>query len=331
LFACEKDEDRVVVKQGTAPALTASSSSLVLSKEAANQEAVALSWTPSEYGFNAAVKYTLQFAKKGSNFAEPQNLELANNREKKYTNAELNSLLNQMELTPGAAGEVEARVKSEIAASIEPVYSNVLTLTATPYADIIEYASIYVPGGYQGWSPDKADKLSSVANDKKYEGYIYFPDAVNEFKITPAPNWDNDFGDTGDGTTGLLKEKGNNLKITGAGYYRLNADLNGLTWSATKTTWGVIGSATSTGWGADQDLIYDPAAKVWKATLPLKAGGEIKFRANDEWKIDMGDNKPANGLLKYGGENIPVKEEGQYEVTLNLSIPGNYSYSLKKL
>jgi starch-binding outer membrane protein SusE/F len=330
LFACEKDEDKVIVKQGSAPALTASSTSLVLNKDAANNEAVNFSWTPSNYGFSAAVKYVLQMAKKGTDFATPRNIDLGSSLQKKYTVAELNSALSLMEFAPGTAGEVELRVRSEISPSIAPVYSNVLTISATPYLDIIEYPSVYVPGGYQGWAPDKAAKLSSVKDDKTYEGYINFTDATTEFKITPAPNWDTDYGDEGDGTTGKLKVKGNNLKVTGAGYYLFKVDLNALTWSKTKTDWGIIGSATANGWDSDQNMTYDATAQVWKATLTLKEG-EIKFRANDAWDINLGDNKPANGLLTYGGENIKIAEDGQYEITLSLGIPGNYTYTVKKL
>jgi hypothetical protein len=45
----------------------------------------------------------------------------------------------------------------------------------------------------------------------------------------------------------------------------------------------------------------------------------------------MGNNKPANGLLMYDGEYIPEKEAGPYEVTFNISTPGNYSYRLKEI
>jgi hypothetical protein len=44
----------------------------------------------------------------------------------------------------------------------------------------------------------------------------------------------------------------------------------------------------------------------------------------------MGNNKPANGLLMYDGENIPVKEAGPYEVTLNLRHQVTILIALKK-
>jgi len=328
LFACEKDEDRVVVRQGTPAALTASASTLVLDRTNSGADALTFTATPSNYGFNAAVTYTLELAKKGSNFSDSVAVALGNAREKKFTVAEFNNLLNQLELQPDAAGQVEARVRSQVAPSIAPVYSNVVTVTATPYVDIRDYPSIYVPGGYQGWSPDKAAKLASVSNNKVYEGYINFPEANSEFKFTLGPNWDNNLGVAA--TAKSLTADGGNLKVAEPGYYLVKADLNAMTWDAVKTNWGVIGSATAGGWGSDQNMTFDPATGTWKVTLDLTAD-EIKFRANDDWAINYGENKPANGFLKFGSDdNIKVPAAGRYDITLDLSIPGNYRYTLKK-
>lgn len=329
LFACEKDEERIVVRQGTAPALTASASTLVLDRANPGADALTFSATPSDYGFNAAVTYTLEMARKGNNFSDSVVVALSNTRERKFTVGELNGILNRLELQPGSESQVEARVKSQVAPSIAPVYSNVVTLSATPYADLVDYPSIYVPGGYQGWAPDKAPKISSVNNNKVYEGYINFPDASTEFKFTAGPNWDTNYG-TGSAAKTLVLN-GGNLKVTEPGYYLIKADLNALTWDVVKTSWGVIGDATPNGWDADQDLTYDAATGTLRTTLDLKASGKLKFRANDKWDINMGDNKVPNGFLTYGGENIPVPADGRYDIILDLSVPGNYRYTLKKL
>jgi starch-binding outer membrane protein SusE/F len=331
LMSCEKDEEMVFVnEQGTAPALKATSSNMVLTKENASQDATTISWSASDFGFNAAVKYTLQVDKKGSNFANAKTIELGPALNKKYTVAELNKLAIQLGLKPNTAGDIEFRVKSEISPSVPSVFSNVISASVTPYLDIIEYPSLWVPGSHQGWTPATAPKIASVNDNGVYEGYLYFPDAKTNFKLNPAPNWDNDFGGTSSGNKGTLAPKASDLEVNGAGYYLLKANTNSLTWSALKTTWGVIGDATAGSWGADQAMTYDVAAKVWKATIPLTVG-EIKFRANGNWDdINYGDNG-ADGTLEAGGDNIKVTQAGSYQITLDLSIPGNYNYTLKKL
>ena len=335
-WSCEKDEDRTIAQPGTSSALTASATDLVLSQDDKDKTAVTFTWNKSEFGYPAGVKYALQFGKKGDNFATFETVNVENNLTKTLTVNEINNIASKLGLLPAAAGEMEVRLMSSISEFFDPAYSPVATVKVTPYVDVIDYPAMYLPGGYQGWTPATAAKIVTVMDDKKYEGYVNFPDANTAFKITPAPNWDNDYGvdatteTTAKGVKGTLKEKGSDIKVTDPGYYKVNADLNAKTFSVTKTTWGVIGDATAGGWDADQNLTFDPATQTWKATLPLTKGA-IKFRANDAWDLNYGDNKPVNGYLKENGENLAIAEAGNYQITLDLSIPGNYRYTVKKM
>jgi hypothetical protein len=71
---------------------------------------------------------------------------------------------------------------------------------------------------------------------------------------------------------------------------------------------------------------FDPITKEWKVIVELK-NGKIKFRANDGWDINLGDNG-ANGILEYGGSDIVV-EAGKYEIKLKLGTP-DYTYTIDK-
>lgn len=188
------------------------------------------------------------------------------------------------------------------------------------------YPKIYVPGGYQGWSPDAANVgvLTSPNSDNNYEGYLWL-DAGTEFKFTPAPTWANgDFGDNGgDGT---LDPGGSNLKVNDAGFYKINVNLNDNTYTLLKTDWGVIGDATAGGWDSDQNMTYNADEKAWVATLNLTAGA-IKFRANDGWDLNYGDNGK-DALLEAGGDNIAIASGGTYIIKLYLDSP-DYTYSIE--
>ncbi|TGE08561.1 SusE domain-containing protein [Hymenobacter fodinae] len=329
LASCEKDEDRAIMQPGSSLAVTPSTNSAVLLQANASANAVTYNWNKVEFGYPAAVQYTLQFDKKGGDFSNPIEINAANSTTRVLTVSELNSILLKLKVAPNTAGAIDARVKASVGANAAPVISPVSTFTGTPYLVFIEYPSVYVPGSYQGWAPDKAPFLASVNNDKKYEGYLNFPDASTSFKITPARNWDNDYGVDPAGPAGTLKAKGGDITVTGPGYYRFNVDLNTLKYTATKTTWAVIGAATPGGWDKETPLVFDPVKQVWTATLALKAD-ELKFRANNAWDIDLGDNEP-DGIPDYGGKNIKVSAAGTYTITLDLSKgAGNYNYSIEK-
>ncbi|MES2107478.1 MAG: SusE domain-containing protein [Bacteroidota bacterium] len=328
LASCKKDETKVVAGKGTPGALTATANNIVLTSANADNTALSFSYTPSNYGYSAAVSYTLQIDVKGDNFAKSTNISVSG-KTFDYKVSDFNNAVVGLGLIPGSTSEVEARIKSELASNVNVTYSNVLSITVTPYASIITYPSLYVPGAYQGWTPATAERISSVKDDKTYEGYVNYIDAASlEFKYTSNPDWDHT--NYGDGGGGALSTSGGNLKVPSTGYFLLKADLNGNTWSATKVQWGVIGDATPGGWDNSTALTYDATNKVWTGTVTLTAGASVKFRANDAWDINLGDNKPANGVLKYGGENIPVTEAGTYKITLDLSHPAYYIYRLIK-
>ena len=91
--------------------------------------------------------------------------------------------------------------------------------------------------------------------------------------------------------------------------------------------WGIIGSATAAttggdGWGTDANLDYDLATKKYSITMDL-AVGEIKFRLDDAWTTNMGDN--GNDLsLEAGGSNIPITSAGNYTIIVDF-IAGTYT------
>lgn len=186
------------------------------------------------------------------------------------------------------------------------------------------YDVIEVPGAHQGWDPATAPQLASVNGDGIYEGYVWFPEAANEFKFTQGGAWTNNWGDPeGDGT--LVADAGN-IIAGEAGYYRLVVDLNALTYTMTLTDWGVIGSATEGGWDSDQNMTYDATTGLWSATLRLSAG-EIKFRANDGWDLNYGDDG-ADGILEAGGANIAISSGGTYVISMKLGTP-DYTYFIE--
>jgi hypothetical protein len=333
---CDKGElGPVMSSEPGSPSITSpeSGQSYTLKEENAQDTLLTIEWTEPDYGFSSAPSYTVELGQTGQDFANPMQLGTVNATSYSATVGSMNGTLLGAGFSGGQQVNMELRVVASISDSSQQV-SEPVSVSFTPYSICKFCPEIYVPGGYQAasgytnnWSPADAPPLATIADKDQYEGYVYIKDPNSQFKFTAERNWNN--GDWGDnGADGTLEAGGANIVASEAGYYKMNVDLNGLSYSVARTSWGLIGSATPNGWDSDQDMSYDPQTKVWSITLNL-VSGEIKFRANDAWDLNYGDTG-ADGELELGGENIAVDEAGNYTVQLDLSNPPVYTYSLTK-
>ena len=246
LSSCEKDEVKAVLTSGTAPTLTSSATTLVLQQANANNEAVKFTYTAdANFGFDAAVTYVLQISKGGTSFASATTTEVALSKtaplEKSFKVVDFNREL--LKIIPyGAATPVEIRVKASVGAAAPAIYSNVITVTATAYRDLIVYTypnALNLAGNFQGWSPGSAPQIVNQNNGghNGHEGYIIFNAATPEFKMVKGDNWGaGDHGDAGSNITNpntgggsLTTNGGSNLKLPSGGagltgYYRWQND-----------------------------------------------------------------------------------------------------------
>lgn len=197
---------------------------------------------------------------------------------------------------------------------------------------VSQYGLMYVPGDYQGWTPATAHTLGSPANDGNYDGYVNIPaGGTYEFKLNTTPDWSNSFGDGGAGT---LSSSGGNMTVPGAGYYHIVASTVTNTWSATATTWGLIGSFAASNWSTDVPMTYNSSNNNWTGTITTAAGDQFKFRANHDWGINLGESG-GTGSLSYGGDNIGDASKnfavpaGTHTITLFLNNSGYYTYSIQ--
>lgn len=196
------------------------------------------------------------------------------------------------------------------------------TFTVVP---VQQFGLLWVPGDYQGWNPATAPNLGSPKNDGNYDGYINIPSGGSyQFKLTTTPNWNNALGDGGNGT---LSPTGGNLTVPAGGYYHIVANTNNNTWSATATTWSVIGSFSASNWSNDIDLTYDAGSNTWSGTITAAAGNQFKFRANHDWTLNYGDTG-ADGSLDAGGDNINLTA-GTHKIILYLTGAGYYTYTIQ--
>jgi hypothetical protein len=339
-FSCTQDdvENRPVITPGDAPVLTAPTAGAiyVLSPDNAAATAERFTWDSATFGGDVEVTYAVQMDVKGGDFSKAQTLgSVVSANQVAVTVEVMNGAALSLKATPFKAADFDIRVVATTGTATS-IISTITGIIVTPYTT--ESPKLWLPGSYQAasgygsdWTPSTGPQLESSGYGKTdFEGYVYFA-APGKYKMTAQPAWGPvDYGMGA--TAGTIDPKGGDIDMPTAGYYLFKADTDPakLTYSATAAAWGIIGSATPGGWDNSTAMTYDKAKKLWTVTANLTAA-EFKFRANNAWTINLGKLKTApNGVnLQYDGDNIAV-EAGNYTITLDLSTPRVYKYTITK-
>ncbi|MBJ6368277.1 SusE domain-containing protein [Snuella sedimenti] len=174
-----------------------------------------------------------------------------------------------------------------------------------------------------GWDgPDMP--LTYDATSDKWRAVVTL--ASGEVKIRNNNDWALNYGDTG--ADGTLEEGGDNI-VVASGNYLVTVDFNNLEYTIESIDiWGVVGSAAPNGWdGPDVRFTPDYANEgVWVLNGVTLADGEIKFRTNDDWGLNYGDDG-VDGTLDQDGANIAVSA-GTYNIRLDFSDENNPTYTI---
>lgn len=333
IWSCKKDEQRIVIKNGTAPVLTASKTAVVLADTAAADTVVRFSWSASGFGYDAAVSYALQFDKKGNNFTKAKTVDQGASLSAAYTVAALNTIANQVGLTAFTADNLEVRVQAKVSDTYPAVYSDSLTLVVTSYLTEPPYADIYLVGDATegGWDNTKASPIFRDDADAfvyNYTGYlkaggIKFLGYLGKW----APSWGSNGG------TGVVFRPTEadpdpaTFSIATAGYYSVQLDLKNNTYSlapftetgsTTYASIGIIGDFNN--WA---DIVPMTATTqnphIWSGTATFSSNTALKFRIAEGWSVNWGtanDTGKLYGKGKQDGSNISIAA-GTYKILFN--------------
>lgn len=336
--SCEDEQDlKFVSPDAEFRILTPQSGeAVILAPETPNNPGLVMTWEEMDYGTPTEITYTIEVDKNGNDFAAPVTVATTTAAFISINTETLNGAALTAGLEPFSEGGLDVRVKSSVGSTgSEVAYSDVITYLVTPYTT--ETPKMYVVGNFlaasgygSDWTPSSAVPISSSGfGETDFEGYVYMNNASIEYKILPTnESFDGDWGDDGSFTGTLVQTGESNITMSGPGYFRIKANTTSGTYSAQPAAWGIIGSATPTGWDSDTNMTYDATSKKWTITMDLVGGQKIKFRANDTWDLNYGDNG-ADGSLEEGGSDIDVPTSGNYTVTLDLSTPREYTFSLQ--
>ena len=336
LLACKKEGGLIIADDSkvTPSTISTTNTTVVIARDRLNDTIATFTWTKSDFGFATGVNYSIQVDKQGNNFAAPKETIVGTfspgaTPKKAFTGLEFNNMLLALNLPAGTAVPVEVRVKASVGtlgsvaapeATVAPAYSAPVTITATPVALT---SFLYVPGAYQGWDPSTAESLISPTGNGIHEGVINFTPGNLTFKVLAKRAWGPPEYGSG-AIAGTIAVGGGDIAAPNAGMLKLTVDINANTIAFAPYSFGIIGSATPTGWNSDTDMSYNNATQTWSVTIPLTAGA-IKFRLNDDWGVNYGGS---GGVLAAGGADINVTETGNYRV--QFSIPAG-TYALTKL
>ena len=363
--SCEHDDDVVFTAQPDPEGIVfvnSTAESYTLTSTTANNIAERFVWSEVDFDAPTTVTYELQ-GSSSSDFSSFDIIGTTGENNLGVTVSQLMSLATEAGLDNDPTtedmpntGDIYFRVRAYagtdggngLNATSEVMSLRVMLPEAAEEGGAEELPKIYVTGNFgaasgyaSDWSPEAGVPLAASAmGNTDYEGFIYMNVDAPQYKFLPQnTGWDGDYGDAGseDGAyTGELLQDGEVNAGTPdgtGGYFLVKANTESLTYSLTETNWGIIGNATPTGWDSDTDMTYDAENMVWTVTLDLTkqepTDNGIKFRANDAWDLNLGDSG-ADGIMEFGGDNIGVPEDGNYTVTLDLSNPRMYTYTLTK-
>ena len=357
LSACQKTDKKYTITSGSfsqSSSLKATTTAPALADSIQNDTATIFTWSTAVFGDQGAVSYVLQIDVPSdtvgdSAWSKAVSYSVNNATRLGLIVQDLNTVASNLKMTIGTAGYLAVRVKAIVyqnsgtPSTVLPTYTNTLLITVVPYS-----LTLYVPNSYQSFTFTAATPTLNVVPDSSgiYEGYIYLGSSTTgqSFKYTNAPDFVHvNYGDAGSGmmtTDGTAPSMG----VSSGGYYEVTANFKTNAWTATKTTWALIGDATAKGWTADNEMTYNDTTKVWTVTTDFVTAGSFKFRANDAWSIDFG--VPAtytvgdlsgplvyvdNPFFLYNPQgNLSVAVAGNYTVTLDLHVSGHYTFSLHK-
>ncbi len=325
--ACQKDETQAVIDPTTivASKLTASTSTLVLSKANQTQTAISFTFANPEFGYNAALTNVLQIAKKGTNFVTSKEVDLeVKAAAQSYSVLDFNALLLKLGLLTDVSSDIEVRLKSTLSSKSTPLYSNVVTIKVTPYS-LISY--LYAVGEFSGWNEKNPDSLISATSNGVYTGVLdYRSSSSKAFLFLPAKSWSHKYADAGSGK--ISYDSGSDIKAPTSEQYRVTADLNALTILFEKYWWGVAGDATPTGWSNNAtQMKYNNGTQTWSLTVDLIGGNYFKFIQTSDWSLTNYGAKTAGKLDTENNNNILVSTSGTYKITLDIV---NKTYTLVK-
>ena len=306
--------------------------------------ALTVSWEDPEVGenSNATINYEVQIAPAGTDFSTLYSLGVTRDLSLTISHESLNDMILAMGGVAEQAADYNIRIMSTVETDSGDLIrtSEVVTISATPYETILPPILYVVGAGAAdaGWNWNNPIELK--LQGKVYSGNIRLtPDGGGNFRFFTdsslewaSPSYNYPYyevrGYTIDPNLVNANDGDSNFQFIGTeGEYSIKIDTQNRTITLGPpitsvyqlSTWGIVGDAAnnwSSNGEADIPFYTSNQSNVFVAYATL-LDGNIKFRENNDWGNNFGDNEN-DGTLESGGSDIPVTA-GTYKITLNLN------------
>lgn len=285
-------------------------------------EAVNITWEDPilDSSLTINIDYVLEASTPNTSFAMPiEGGKVSNMNSISLTNAQLNSIAIQTGIPVDTSGDLELRLRSTItdsaSGSILERVSETITINVTTYLTVLDLSSAWgvVGSAANDWGATPDLPFFTTDIDGVLVAYVNLIDG--EIKFRENNDWGNNLG-SDSSTGGTLTQGGGNIAVT-AGSYKIVMDLNNMNYTIESFSIGIVGGAYNN-WGATPDFMleYDPFSDVFRGLVTL-IDGEMKFRMNNDWGTNWGDDG-VDGTLDLNGANIVVTA-GTYFATVDMN------------
>jgi starch-binding outer membrane protein SusE/F len=339
IYSCQKDENRVVLKEPVpANVLSAlSATSFELQRDSAANVFQTFKWTDVNFGFDVVKTYTLQVDSAGKKFANPVDVVTVSQLlTTSITIGDFNKALLNMGLKPDVPADLEFRIKAVINNHVNPVFSNTETAMITPFA--LTFPPIFMCGAATGgWDWGHGIEMRSTA-PSVYQTIAYFLNNQT-FRFFKQHDWGPtsynypffDGGFVSDSLANANDGDKNFNFLAPTGYYVVTVNLNtkAVTLQPTPEPMMFMTGAALGGWDWDTHYVKMTwiSNGMFEATANFINGQTFRFFGQKDWS-PVSYNFPyfAGGTVDPLFENANDGDKnfkftgttGSYKISLNM-------------
>ncbi|MEI2749410.1 MAG: SusE domain-containing protein [Ferruginibacter sp.] len=352
--ACNKVDDLPVYDNGKSPVLSASTLTVAATAADADNDVITFSWTNPVYATDSAsYKYVLQLDSAGRGFGDAATVVTIGALERSLKGQELNKILLDFGFAFNVAYSVDVRLISSYGNNNERLFSNVITINATPYkippkVQLPGTSRLFITGGATdfNWTnpaPMPAIRELTRLDETTWGGIFHLSGGSAYLLLQEAGNWDDKYSVQDNSIPGAANEGPFGFRLPqdfpgnvaqGDNWYRMIYDFQIGRYTVTKVDHPLRPELYITGDGTPSSWTNSPppsqrmtmlSSGVFEITMSFVPGKYFKFLdTNGQWQPQFGGDSPTGGALgaNYGGGNDPSAiptpaEAGDYKVQVN--------------